>query len=212
MAPRTRRVRSGAGETLWFVSYSDLITAILAVLVLVMSFSKIDIEKIDHANRLMKDDKLVTLSELKQQYEEVIEKNELTSLVNVVLNNEGLEVNMLSSVQFESGSATLDQKGIKILNPLMAKIVDTSKSREIIIIGHTDATGSSKRNWELSSERANSVMLYLMKQGLKDKHAHLIAYASNKPIEKVDVNATSIEKNKTRSKNRRVTILIGRSH
>jgi len=212
VARKIRRSRSGAGETLWFVSYSDLITAILAVLVLVMSFSKIDIEKIDHANRLMKDDNLVTLSELKQQYEEIIEKSELTSLVNVVLNDEGLEVNMLSSVQFESGSSTLDEEGIKILNPLMKKIVDTSRRREIIIIGHTDATGSAKRNWELSSERANSVMLYLMKKGLKDNHAHLIAYASNKPVEKVDENATTLVKNEVRSKNRRVTILIGRSH
>jgi flagellar motor protein MotB len=209
---RTKRTRNSANETLWFVSYSDLITAILAVLVLVMSFSKIDIEKIDHANRLMKDDNLVTLTELKQQYEEIIKKNTLTSLVNVVLNDEGLEVIMNSSVQFDVGSSKLNEKGIQVLQPVMKKIVQTGKQREIIIIGHTDATGSSQRNWRLSSERANSVLLYLTKMGLNDKHAHLIAYAANNPLVKVDKNATDTKSKMLRSKNRRVTILIGRSH
>jgi len=192
-------------ENLWLVSYSDLITSILAVLVLVMSFSKIDIEKIDHANRLLKDDSLVTLATLKQQYKKLIQKKNLQKYVNLLLDENGLMINMSSTVQFDINSAKIDTKKIQILQPIIKKIVQDSKKREIIVVGHTDSSGTRKRNWELSSQRAESVMLYLMKNGLDDRHAHIVAYASNKPF---DTN----RQDKKNAKDRRVSILIGRSY
>lgn len=197
-------------ENLWLISYSDLITSILAVLVLVMSFSKIDIEKIDHANRLMKDDSMVTLATLTQQYEQLIEKKNLQKYVNVLLDEDGLRVNMASTVQFGVNSAVINQEKIQILKDIFDKIVKDSKQREIIIIGHTDNTGAPQRNWELSSQRANAVMLYLMKKGLDYKHAHIVAYASNKPWEPKKEQSVSLKEK--RAHDRRVTILIGRSH
>ncbi len=204
---RQSRVSKG-DENLWLISYSDLITSILAVLVLITSFSKIDIEKLDHANRLMKDDSLVTLSTLKKQYLALIEEKNLQKFVSVLLSDKGLEINMASSVQFGLNSARLNKTGIKKLQPVLQKIVQDSQVREIIISGHTDATGSAARNWELSSQRANAVMLYLMDKGLNYKHSHIVAYASNDPY-KSDSKLSKKEQNK---RNRRVTILIGRSY
>nr|WP_321265934.1 OmpA family protein [uncultured Sulfurimonas sp.] len=212
MRIRNKKVKNGSNETLWFVSYSDLITAILAVLVLVMSFSKIDIEKIDHANRLMNEDKLVTLTELKKEYENIIVKNKLEDLVNVKLDYDGLRIETLSSVQFAVNSAELDENRIKVLNPIMQKIVNDSKSREVFIIGHTDDTGEPERNWELSSQRANNVLLYLMKKGLDYKHANIVAHGSNKPLNKIDVNSSKESIFENRRKNRRVTIKLERSY
>ena len=202
------RYTSNGSENLWLISYSDLITSILAVLVLVMSFSKIDIEKIDHANRLMRDDSLVTLATLKKQYQALIEKNDLQKYVDVALDEEGLHINMASMVQFDVNSAKINKKNIKVLQSVFRKIVQDSKKREIIVIGHTDATGTPRRNWELSSQRANAVMLYLMEQGLDYRHAHIVAYGSNKPLKK----QKGLTKQQQRARNRRVTILIGRSH
>ncbi len=202
------RYTSNGSENLWLISYSDLITSILAVLVLVMSFSKIDIEKIDHANRLMRDDSLVTLATLKKQYQALIEKNDLQKYVDVALDEEGLHINMASMVQFDVNSAKINKKNIKVLQSVFRKIVQDSKKREIIVIGHTDATGTPRRNWELSSQRANAVMLYLMEQGLDYRHAHIVAYGSNKPLKK----QKGFTKQQQRARNRRVTILIGRSH
>jgi len=195
-------------ESLWLISYSDLITSILAVLVLVMSFSKIDIEKIDHANRLMKDKSLVTLSMLKNQYQKIIQKNNLDKFVNIFLDENGLNINMSATIQFKVNSAKLDKEGVKLLKPIFDKIIKDSKNREIIIIGHTDNTGSPQRNWELSSQRANAVMLYLMDKGLDYKHSHIVAYASNKPY-KSDKKLSNKEK---RALNRRVSIVIGKTH
>jgi len=203
-----RRKVSAGDENLWLISYSDLITSILAVLVLIMSFSKIDIEKIDHANRLMKDDSLITLSELKKEYKEILKKNNLKKIVNIFLDEEGLHINMSATVQFDTNSAKLDKKGIDILQPVFQKIIKDSKQREIVIAGHTDDTGTPQRNWELSSERADAVMLYLMKKGLNYQHSKIVAYGSNQPY-KIDQNITKLEQQKL---DRRVSILIGRSY
>ncbi len=195
-------------EGLWLISYSDLITSILAVLVLVMSFSKIDLEKVDHANRLMKDKKLVTLPTLQKDILQLIKNNKLEKFVNVKLDDDGLYIIMSSAVQFEVNSAKLDLKKIKKLDPLFKKIIEISKKREIIIAGHTDDTGTPQRNWELSSQRANSLMLYLMDKGLDYHYAHITAYADTKPL-KLDKNLTLDQQ---RTLNRRVTVIIGRSH
>jgi len=207
-----KRRQGSLNETLWFVSYSDLITAILAVLILIMSFSKIDIEKVDHANRLMKNDKLVTLSELKKEYTKLINKYNLSDTVNVTLSEDGLSINTSSTIQFDSNSAKLIEKnGMALLKPILEKIVSDSKYREVSIIGHTDDTGTNEWNWKLSSQRAYNTMMYLMKIGLKDKHSKIISYASNKPYKNID-KLSGNEKKIARASNRRVEIVIGRSY
>ena len=206
----SRLRKQGQDEMLWFISYSDLITAILAVLVMVMSFSKIDIEKFDHANRLMKDDKLVTLPTLEKEYQKLLKINNLENLVSILRDDNGLIINMSSTVQFKVGSAELDKKGIELLTPLTDKIINDSKYRQIKIIGHTDDSGDVEKNWELSSERAYSVLIHLMEHGLDQTHAEIVAYAFNNPI----VDTTGLDKKglkEARSKNRRVTIIIGKS-
>jgi len=205
---KQRRIDLNQDEGLWLISYSDLITSILAVLVLIMSFSKIDIEKIDHANRLLKDESLVTLDTLQKQINQIINENNLSKYVHTILNPDGLYIEMSSTLQFKTNSAKLDTQGIKKLQPILDQIVKISQKREIIISGHTDETGNAKHNWTLSAKRANSVMFYLMDRGLDYNHTHIVAYASNKPY-KTDKNLTIEER---RALNRRVSIIIGRSH
>jgi chemotaxis protein MotB len=206
-----RRSLVTQNDTLWFISYSDLITAILAVLVLIMSFSKIDIEKVDHANRLLNNDDLITLSQLKKEYENLILLNNLSALVKVKLDDKGLTIDTASTVQFASNSDVLDSKGVALLDPVMRKLIIDSIKREITIVGHTDDTGSNNRNWQLSSRRAYSVLNYLMEHGLHSEHAKIIAYGPNKPLISVHGISNIKLKSKTRALNRRVSIIIGRS-
>jgi flagellar motor protein MotB len=208
---RTGKRAAKRDDNLWLISYSDLITSILAVLVLVTSFSKIDLEKIDHANRLMHDDSLVTLAMLQRQYEKLVRREALQKYVEIGLDEEGLRIRMASTIQFDVNSAKIDRERIKILAPLLSKIVEDSKRREIIIIGHTDRTGSPERNWELASQRANAVMLYLMELGLDYRHSHIVAYGSNKPY-RAQCDDEAVSKAEKMARDRRVTILIGRTH
>ena len=199
-------------ETLWFVSYSDLITAILAVLIMIMSFSKIDIEKVDHVNRLMKGDKLSTLFILKNEYLKLIKNKNLEKLVSIKLDDDGLSINTSSSVQFSIDSYKLDKNGIKLLEPIFNKIIEDSKYRNIYIVGHTDDSGTIKRNWELSSLRAYSVLEYLLKKNINYKYVTIKAHASNNPLKNILPTMSNLDKKIARSINRRVTIIIGRSH
>jgi chemotaxis protein MotB len=203
-----RKIEISQDEGLWLISYSDLISSILAVLVLVTSFSKIDIDKVDHANRLLKDKSLMTLDEIKKNINQIIKENNLTKYVHTTLNPDGLYIEMSSTLQFKTNSAKLDEEGVKRLEPVLKKIIKLSKKREIIISGHTDDTGDPKHNWELSAKRANSVMFYLMDKGLDYKHTHIVAFASNRPY-KTDKNLSLETK---RALNRRVSIIIGMTH
>jgi flagellar motor protein MotB len=44
-------------QDLWLTSYADLVTAILSVMILVVSFSKLDIEKYDMIQKLIVEQK-----------------------------------------------------------------------------------------------------------------------------------------------------------
>ena len=50
---KKRRFSSNKNQDLWITSYADLISAIFAVMVLFVSFSKIDLEKFDMVQKLM---------------------------------------------------------------------------------------------------------------------------------------------------------------
>ncbi len=83
-------------------------------------------------------------------------------------------------VFFDLGSSALKQEGIAILDELIdafdAFLSDESTTRyvdSIVISGHTDSTGTEADNRQLSTDRANSVLNYL----LGGKRDRLSAYA-----------------------------------
>ena len=62
---KKRRFSSNKNQDLWITSYADLISAIFAVMVLFVSFSKIDLEKFDMVQKLIELDKFNDESEIK---------------------------------------------------------------------------------------------------------------------------------------------------
>ena len=56
-----KQKNSFTNQDLWITSYADLVSAILAVLVLMVSFSKIDIEKYDNVQKLIIDNQKQTI-------------------------------------------------------------------------------------------------------------------------------------------------------
>ena len=83
-------------------------------------------------------------------------------------------------VFFDLGSSALKQEGIAVLDELIdafdAFLADENTTRyvdSIVISGHTDSTGTESDNRQLSTDRANSVLNYL----LGGKREKLAAYA-----------------------------------
>jgi len=209
-------------ESLWLVGYSDLVTAILSVLVLFVSFSKIDIDKFDHIQNLVTSKKIETLSQINKKIQLTAQKYNLKDAVSTKLDDSGLEINFSSVTQFEQSSWVINDIKIKNLFPILAEVITQSKLRNIEIIGHTDDVcyhdeyngkfgALELDNWSLSALRAHSLQQYLAKKGLNVEHTKIIAYADTHPKVKIDTTTMSKPELKSaRLQNRRVSIIIGR--
>lgn len=106
----------------------------------------------------------------------------------------------LREMMFEVGKAELAPGGIRNLEKV-ATVAKQSPSREILIEGHTDSTGSDSMNMDLSRRRAQAVKDLLTQEGISADKIVAKGYGKTYPV------AT----NKTgegRQRNRRVEITI----
>ena len=116
----------------------------------------------------------------------------------------GLRITLAASAFFPTGSAKLKREALPVLDQVAEILRQTPK--KVIIEGHTDNIAfegpNGETNWELASNRANSVVRYLVKvHKIDPKRMAAISYADQKPI----VPNISEE---NRAKNRRIEVLI----
>ncbi len=121
---------------------------------------------------------------------------------NIILNE---------SILFDVGSSDIKAEAQPALDQLVtvfykflsddenAKYVDS-----IVISGHTDSTGSDEDNRILSTDRANSVLDYLLSDGKLSKYSRFFCAAGYGETRPVATNATA----DGRSANRRIEISI----
>ena len=199
-------------DSLWVTSYADLISALLAVLVLMASFSKVDIEAFDAVQRARNDETVETLKDMHQRFIKILEANSLTEQVELKLSSEGLDVNFNSVMLFESASSKLNLELLdKEVKPIVSEIAKTGKTRYIDIVGHSDDVplfANGKSNWNLSSDRAAALHEYMLNLGMPEHGSRLISYAHTQPIMEVESLKGELLKN-ARELNRRVSVNIG---
>lgn len=218
----------------WLLPYSDMLTLLLALFIVMFAMSQVDKEKLEKAavqfnavfaggSGIMKDsgstpmpgggaisgvveqDKMISA---KSVLEDEIKKSGYVDKVSVELNGEGLLISVQDTALFNSGDAQI----ITGFYPVLTKISESIKSfdNDIRVVGHTDnipiSNSRYKDNWELSSSRALNVMSFMVKNGgVNPKKMSTQAFAEYKP--KFD-NSTL----EGRAKNRRVEILIVRNY
>lgn len=113
-------------------------------------------------------------------------------------------------ILFTSGSAQLRTDAQPILRDF-ASIMNDPGAQElnILVVGHTDDVPIGKKatkskhatNWHLSTDRANSVLLTLAKNNIKDSRMGAAGYGKNQPLVP-NVDEAS------RQRNRRVEIFV----
>ncbi len=103
---------------------------------------------------------------------------------------------VMEGITFVVGNANLTSEAKELLNSL-ANALKENPALEIQINGHTDNTGSAKKNKELSKARAQSVKNYFIELGIESQRLTSEGYGSEKPMA---TNATKEGK----AKNRRV--------
>ncbi|MDR1887294.1 MAG: OmpA family protein [Prevotellaceae bacterium] len=120
--------------------------------------------------------------------------------VEAANNGEAIKVTFESGILFATNSSTLSNASKASLTRF-AESLKTNADTNVEIFGHTDITGSDAINIPLSQQRAASVQVYLISQGINS--GRLISYGKG--------SAEPIASNDTptgRAQNRRVEIYI----
>lgn len=144
-----------------------------------------------------------TINDLSQQFSSAL--SELIESEDVIIKQgeDWLELEIKSSVLFESGEARLARAAVPIIGEI-ADILQTA-ANPIQVEGFTDNnpinTPRFPSNWELSAARAASVVHLLDRYGIQPDRMSAIGYGEYKPIADNDTEAG-------RQKNRRVVLVV----
>jgi len=111
-----------------------------------------------------------------------------------------LLVHFESDVLFDIDSAVLSNASRSAIDEAAAVFIEYPKTA-IITQGHTDSTGSDAHNQQLSERRADSVMSYLVAQGVDRARITAEGYGEQYPVATNDTAAG-------RTLNRRVDLLL----
>ena len=87
----------------------------------------------------------------------------------------------LTNIFFDLGKATLRMESNAELDRLV-KLMNDAPKLKIEIAGHTDNTGSAIMNENLSQQRANAVVAYLVSKGINLARLTAKGYGSKKPV------------------------------
>jgi len=205
----------------YLITYSDLITLLLGLFIILYAISNIDLTKYQKMMTAMgsvfgnsgdiptlndtKRDVITTASDkLKDDLNSVIKKYHYDKSVTLEENGRGIVLHILDDILFPSGQAELSEQSKSILHQLALILSDLPN--DIRIEGHTDDVKINSvvypSNWHLSVNRALNTAYYLMQsESLSPEKLSIVGYSEFKPL----AENTSVE---GRAKNRRVDIVI----
>ncbi|MHC4264721.1 MAG: OmpA/MotB family protein [Planctomycetota bacterium] len=116
-----------------------------------------------------------------------------------------ITVTLQNSLLFDSGKATLKKTTITELDHINSVLRSKYGGRQIDVVGHTDSDPIKKSkwqdNWELSAQRALSVLRYLVKQGIPSEQIRAVGRGESQSI----ASNTSAS---GKARNRRVEIVV----
>ncbi|MCX7913861.1 MAG: OmpA family protein [Thermodesulfovibrionales bacterium] len=224
MKRKSREIESDNPDR-WIVSYADFITLMFAFFTALYAISQVDIWKLERFTTSLQDalrtsdtskrKETTTIIEgikplyigdiqLERSVREIFSKSSFVEGITISASSRGVYISLSDFTIFDKGSANIKDEA----KPLLSLIADIIKntSNHIVVEGHTDNIPIKglrySSNWELSTARATSVVLYFIKNyHLPPERFTASGYGEYKPIA---TNATP----EGRSKNRRVDILF----
>ncbi len=141
------------------------------------------------------------LDEQAAELEDDLEGAEVATVTNPETGETaGIEITFDNAILFDFDSAQLRTGSEQNLNDLAASL-DSYPNTDVLIVGHTDATGSADYNQGLSQQRAGSAADFLIGQGIPPQRITTLGKGEGEPI------ATN-ETEYGRQRNRRVEVAI----
>jgi len=155
----------------------------------------LDDDEIDHLAYVAEQKAAIAKSQAVEQRNQ----DELVQQLRAERTSRGMVVT-LEDVLFEVNGSEL-QPGAQTELLRLADYLNRNPDRKILIEGHTDNSGTSEYNLQLSQLRAQSVESYLLASGVSPDRIRAIGYGETRP-EAPNDSATG------RQQNRRVEIVI----
>src|SRR5690625_3630261 len=145
--------------------------------------------------------------EVHEMYRDVqhyIEEHQLESSLSLSRDEKGIYVDIQESILFDSGKATVKSDGEETLG-LIAGLLNQFDNR-VIVEGYTDDVPTTysnyPTNWELSADRALSVLRYLSEEhDVAPTRLSAVGYGEYHPVVPNDTE-------ENRARNRRVNIVL----
>ncbi|UXI04089.1 OmpA family protein [Photobacterium sp. TY1-4] len=107
---------------------------------------------------------------------------------------------MRQTVYFDKDSYLLNDDGQRMLDPIAIRLRQHPDSY-VIVIGHSDDSGTEEENVVLSYERAFTVAIYIASVfGIEEERIQLVAAGNSDPV-------TNVDQPHERQRNRRVEVL-----
>lgn len=94
----------------------------------------------------------------------------------------GLVAQVEDRGMFDTNSAQLSASGLRQVRKIAAVMKEGDQNGVVLIVGHTDATGSASWNQKLSEQRAQSVGRILQQAGLNPQKLYFQGAGSSRPL------------------------------
>jgi chemotaxis protein MotB len=167
-------------NAIWSITYGDMMSYLMIFFLLLYAFSSTKSMKQERSLLSIEDSAggkhAVNIKELFSKYG-------LQKIANVELKEQKLRITFQEPVLFDSGTAELKPACIPALHAI-AKVLREIQN-EVVIEGHTDnipTHGRYLNNWELSTARAHSVLVYLVhNEGLPPRRFSALGHGEFRP-------------------------------
>lgn len=171
----------------WLLTYSDMVTLLLAFFVLLASISKVDMVQYEKvragmAREIGRREMHKPLQELKESLHRTIREAGVEDQVGIGADDDGIMVEFAAAPYYPPGSADLRPEA----RPLLLQVAQTLmhplyEGFRVEVQGHTDDTPIASvrfpSNWELSAARATAVVRLFAEMGIAPARMAAIGYA-----------------------------------
>ncbi len=202
-----------ADET-WLIPYSDLLTLLLALFIVLFASSSLDKKKaamIEAAfTQAFSPSSGGQINGGLMDFLDDVGGLDLGEGISLGTDNRGVVIEISSVSLFDQDGTEIKKKIIPDLNKIAALLKEPRYRRfQVVVEGHTDDTPSQryKSNWDLSSLRASSVVQVLVENGVDLNRFKVVGMSNIAPkYPNEDALGNPIPGN--RERNRRVVIRV----
>jgi len=219
----------------WLVTYADAITLLMAFMVLLVSFSKVDQDKFDKTSSGLAENfsdapTESTRNKMQEAMKDVVVTEGAEEVAKMATDATGsITLELDSAAFFRPASAELQPQAIPFLQGIYGELSSPLyRQFNINVEGHTDddpiSTMRYPSNWELSANRASTVVRFMLDAtkadtrkdrngqpyGFADNRMRATGFADTQPkVPNRDANGAPIRENQLA--NRRIVIRVNKS-